>query len=794
MEKRNIFLPSLFILLFVTAVNVSATIFKTNFLGSLESKGAEIAICAYSEGWQLMSVRGSWKECNVEERKFQLVQNGVGFFEGRCVWKTVGTEIEGDIQMQCTKSIMMQSLSVALQIPLHANRGKQWMADGTVFVIPHTGIRHGNLTQCTVPLPLGRTLTMRFDKPMDYTEQNMSQWFDSWALRFGPDQELRQFEVGDRVAFHFSLSASDGLEMKQFNEQVTLREGDDWVRLSNSKDIEAGSALDFSNQNLQQAPAGRYGWLKTHGGTFEFEKRPGKPCRFYGVNLCFSANYPTHEEADKLTDRLVRLGYNSIRVHHHDDTWDKGDADKLDKLDYLLACAMKKGLYVTTDMYVSRSVLWKQLGVDKEGNVGMDLFKTLVGCYEPAYQNWCDFAQRFMEHLNPYTGRKYKDEAGMPLISLINEGGLSMGFSSKAAEPIVQQAYRKFSGKDGKLTHECEDFDEFYDWLEKRIARRCTGFLRNLGCKALITNDNNGYRHGDGESATSLYDYVDNHFYIDHPRFLDRNWALPSSCDNVNPVTYGGPGTFKKHYAKGFSKPYTITEWNFSGPGRYRGLGGILTGALASVQEWDGLWRFAYAHSRESLTDNPDHAPGYFDVATDPLSQASDRASICLFLRGDAMDEKELAMDNETGVLRLSTKRTCGIFASEGKHSAGILTTEISGAPATVCLTSLDGKGLETSRHMLLSHITDIQGDGTMYADEERKILLKWGQGALIEKGEAKITISATKPKKCEVYALDTSGRRTERIPYELTKDGISFTVSTHSGDGQGRIYYEIVR
>ena len=30
-------------------------------------------------------------------------------------------------------------------------------------------------------------------------------------------------------------------------------------------------------------------------------------------------------------------------------------------------------------------------------------------------------------------------------------------------------------------------------------------------------------------------------------------------------------------------KPFTITEWNFSGPGRYRGVGGILTGATAAL-------------------------------------------------------------------------------------------------------------------------------------------------------------------------------------------------------------------
>lgn len=577
-------------------------------------------------------------------------------------------------------------------------------------------------------------------------------------------------------------------------ENTVVEEGPQWVRLRNYKDIVRGSALDFSGQGLQHAPAGRYGWLKARQGAFEFEKRPGRPCRFYGINLCFTANYPTHEVADRLTDRLIRLGYNTIRIHHHDDTWNRGDAEMQDRLDYLLAQAMRKGLYVTTDMYVSRRVTWQELGVDREGEVGMDLFKSLVGCYEPAFENWCQFARRFMEHRNPYTGRMYKDEPGMPLISLINEGELFMGFDSKVGEPIIQQAYREFTGSDERLEAWKGRFEDFQDHLEHRIAERCTAYLRQIGCRALLTNDNNGFRHGEGEAATPLYDYVDNHFYIDHPQFLEQSWRLPSRCDNRNPVTYGGPEMFRKGYAKGFSKPYTITEWNFSGPGRYRGLGGILTGARAAVQDWDGLWRFAYAHSADALEDNEAHYPGYFDVSTDPLSQASDRASICLFLRGDAQSEDQLLLDQQTGVLRLATDRTCGIFAPGGRHEAGVLRAEISGAPATVCLSSLDGRELSRSRHMLLSHITDVQGDHTVYADAERKVLLSWGRGTLIERGRAEISLRLAKPRGLKVYELDTSGRRLGTLPCRRTAEGISFEVSTDSPEGRGRIYYEIAK
>ncbi|MGN0234460.1 MAG: hypothetical protein ACI4B5_08575 [Bacteroidaceae bacterium] len=777
--------------LFLSAQRTAAGI---TFGGGLETEGLELTLSAYSAGWQGLSVRGDWNASRQGERHFRLMSDGKSYFEGTSRYEQRGDSILGEIRLTCTRDISMQSLSIALNVPLTKNRTRTWQADASTFPIPTGQSESGQLCRCCVPLPDGGLLAVDFPAPVRYLEQDLSRWSDTWSLRIGDHQSPRIFAEGEQVSFRFVLSTQGGFQLRNVYEKTIVQEGSQWVRFSNHKDILPGSALDFSRLRLQHAPAGKYGWLKAGDGAFEFERKPGNPYRFYGVNLCFSANYPTHEVADRLTDRLVRLGYNSIRIHHHDDIWGKGDPEMHDRLDYLLAKAIEKGLYVTTDMYVSRRVTWRELGVDREGDVGMDLFKSLVGCFEPAFQNWCRFAREFLEHRNPYTGRSYKDESGLPLLSLINEGELFMGFDSKKDDPIIQQAYRDFVGRDEPLVYGTPGFHAFADELERRIVTRCSAYLREIGCKALLTNDNNGSLHGDGEGTTPLYDYVDNHFYIDHPVFLDKSWQLPSRCNNDNPVTYGGPGIFKKNYAKGFSKPYTITEWNFSGPGRYRGLGGILTGARAAIQEWDGLWRFAYSHSNDDLLDNPESHPGYFDVASDPLLQASDRASVCLFLRGDASEESNLQLEQNTGVLRLDTKRMCGIYATQGKHTAGILTAEISGASATVCLCSLDGKDLSCSRHMLLTHITDVQGDGTQYADSQRKILLQWGRGMFLERGSARITIATSGTKGYKVYETDTTGRRVTTLSCQRDRQGITFTVSTANDRNEGRIYYEICR
>jgi hypothetical protein len=120
---------------------------------------------------------------------------------------------------------------------------------------------------------------------------------------------------------------------------------------------------------------------------------------------------------------------------------------------------------------------------------------------------------------------------------------------------------------------------------------------------------------------------------VDHPEFLEGSWRLPSRCPNTSPIAGGATGGRHLSFTRLLDRPFTITEYNYSGPGRFRAVGGILTGALGALQNWDGIWRFAYSHSREAMF-TPSRL-NYFDMACDPLGQAAERASLCLFLRGD---------------------------------------------------------------------------------------------------------------------------------------------------------------
>ncbi len=454
---------------------------------------------------------------------------------------------------------------------------------------------------------------------------------------------------------------------------LTITAGPDWVPLNLELDIVPGSALDFSRLGWLEAPAGKHGRVIARpDGRFAFEKSPGIARRFYGVNLCFGAQYLKHEEAARLAERLKRLGYNTVRFHHYEGLLVQGqkdtttfDPEKLDQLDFLYAALTRRGIYITTDLFTSRPVTFREIGVDRDGPVGMDHFKVLVPVHEGAWENWKRFSRALLDHVNPYTRRRYVDDPALAWISLINEGNFGNFLSDIRTMPEWKKKWNEWltkryaqrpalaeawgtdlkDGEDaaagtvdlpaglGSGTR-ARDCVEFFTAVDAGMTGRMIAFIREeLGCKALITNNNSWTNHVTGQGVRSLYDYVDDHFYVDHPRFLEKNWQLPSRCQNTSPVALGAAGGRDKSFTRLFSKPFTITEYNYSAPGRFRGVGGILTGALGAMQDWSGIWRFAYSHSREA--DLEPERMDYFNMASDPLGQASERAALCLFLRGD---------------------------------------------------------------------------------------------------------------------------------------------------------------
>ncbi len=649
----------------------------------------------------------------------------------------------------------------------------------------------------------GRTLTFAFQRPIDVRIQDdLLNKMDSVSLWFG-DSSARVRSTGETWRCEFALAANDPVTFSAAK-KLTVGVGSGWTPLEYRKDIVAGSALDLSGQGMIDAPAGKHGWLKGRDGHFFFERRPDVPQRFYGVNMCSRASVPPKDIADMAVTRLVRLGYNAIREHLQDTpfAWRAKpgatfDPVMMDRFDYFMARAFKAGIYVTTDLYSSRDVAWRDLGEEKDGIVPVQALKGLFMLTERGFANWAAFSRDFLEHVNPYTGRAYKDEPGMPFYSLINENPLSMGWHELRTYPVIQDLWKKRFGTDDCARVEENDsrLALFSAEAEERFCTKAKALFAEIGAKALVTDLTCGGTDPAGRAVRNrLFDYADIHLYVDHPKFPVARWKMPAFVGTRNPLRNPNlrPLTIRDSL-EAPSLPFVSSEWSFVGPGRFRGVGGIVTGAAAARDDWAGAWRYTYALMHETIPGGRGFV-GWFDLTGDPLQQAADRAVLCLFLRGDlAVGSKGLRIDSRSGTLAIDTPRTCGGFAESGTISAGALSADIGGVPTTMWVSSVDGNDIAHSRRLVLTHLTDVQAAGTTFGDETRSLLLAWGRTTpMVLNGTAAVSIAMAHPGRYDVFALATDGTRLDAVPASHAKGKLTFRVSVKGPDGKARMLYEI--
>lgn len=565
-------------------------------------------------------------------------------------------------QLTPREDVKLNSLHVSIAVPVNLLTGGAYVANEQRSQFPtefrDVSLRAGSLRSLALVLSDGAELRFGFPEETPVLVQDDRQWSPNFSVRIGPQMGgASVWPAGKSLDLAFTLSAPGGIAL-EYDEPITIQAGRDWLPLDLELDVEAGSALDFTHIVPWHAPAGKLGRVvATAAGQFAFTEQPDQPVRFYGPNLCFSAQYLTHEQSDRLAERMRRLGYNAVRLHHYESllvdrsqgTSTRLNPERLDQLDYLVHACKQRGIYTTTDLFVSRQVFAAELWPGESGDVGMDEFKMAVPVNERAFANYREFAKALLDHVNPYTRLRWAEEPAVAWLSLINEP--NPGNFLGRLTPRLQRDYER-AWKDWLAQQHPEAGDvplptseggnrEHWLWVNVFLADNQRAFYvraerllrEELGCQALLTNLNAWTNPVQMHSVRQIMDYVDDHFYVDHPEFLERPWRLPSRCPNTSPIAAGAPGGRNCAFLRVLDKPFTCSEFNYSGPGRFRGVGGILTGALGALQDWSVIWRFAYSHSRDNLF--VPGAAGYFDMASDPLSQAADRASVCLFRRGD---------------------------------------------------------------------------------------------------------------------------------------------------------------
>jgi hypothetical protein len=200
-----------------------------------------------------------------------------------------------------------------------------------------------------------------------------------------------------------------------------------------------------------EKPAGKHGFVRAEGEQFVTD---AGPIRLNGTNLTGPANFPTHEQADRLAARLARFGLNCVRLHymdadygnfrnekqpgiiaHNPKTQRELDATQLDRLDYLVAALKKQGIYVNVNLHVARQ--WDERdGFPKGGcpwaDKGLDNFEPRMIELQKEY------ARKLLTHPNRYTGLPYADDPCVAMVEINNENALMRQYVSGGIDRLAR--------------------------------------------------------------------------------------------------------------------------------------------------------------------------------------------------------------------------------------------------------------------------------------------------------------------------------------------------------------------
>ena len=438
-----------------------------------------------------------------------------------------------------------------------------------------------------------------------------------------------------------------------------------------------------------EKPAGKGGFVRIENG--RLVDGAGKRLRLLGMNVCFSGNFPTREEAEQTARRLAALGINCVRFHHLDmqkepsGIWDRNyddarhlSAEMLDRLDYFIHQLKQNGVYSDLNLRVMHKYTEADgFGEDRPGtDKGVDNY--LPAMIELQKQ----YARMLLTHRNPYTGNRYVDEPAVALVeitnenslySLWNEGGLLSRFTGEGlsrlptryTDPLrekwnawLRERYataatlrEAWTGAAHQVTDEAfaardvpilqgelsaygraalADAGRFLVQVVGDYMRQMDRFLKeDLAVKAPVIGTQIGF--GTPLDQAGL-DVIDVHSYWHHPLFLGQPWQDPWVVMQQALVNH--PVGAMAVFGLGLEgKPLVCSEYCHPFPNVFAAEQVPITAAYGAFQDMDGLIYFAWSHERQNLRDlaiSPffDHHPHVAKLVTLPFASA-------LFVRGD---------------------------------------------------------------------------------------------------------------------------------------------------------------
>ena len=417
---------------------------------------------------------------------------------------------------------------------------------------------------------------------------------------------------------------------------------------------------------LLDGPAGKDGFIRVENG--HLAKGNGQRIRFWGVHFTDwsrgSVEIPPKDDMPLWASTLARFGVNLVRLHFLDLDSPRGlidasgndsrsfDPQQLDRLDFEVAQFKKRGIYVDLNLNVGRSYKAGD-GVADYARIRWAKGLTL---YDPRLiELEKEYARRLLTHVNPYTGKAWRDEPAVALVEIVNENGLYPGFRAPTAwydDELTAQynawleqhpdrlAKVRTAGspvprlKPQEIASAPKDRYEaeaaFYMDTERRFYEGMSAYLKNeLGAKCPIIGTADHSHTGSPYpmlASLSQLDVVDGHVYWEHPEE-----PPPTDTPMVNDPLHSTVVQLSRTAFAG--KPYTVSETNHPFPNEFASEGIPIIAAYGSFQDWDAI--IMYTFEPKLAPDWKPYVGDPFDISLDPVRMTEMAAGALTFLRGD---------------------------------------------------------------------------------------------------------------------------------------------------------------
>ena len=199
-------------------------------------------------------------------------------------------------------------------------------------------------------------------------------------------------------------------------------------------------------------------------------------------------------------------------------------------------------------------------------------------------------------------------------------GPLELGADESFEAGTVVRPYRSELGR--YTSARIYDLFRFYSGVDEQYFSAMRSFVRDtLGAGAMVTGTAPWWGYLGDTAVQSKMDYVDGHYYWDHPSWPAGQAWSPTGWTITNSPWVNQLAEFSGLASQAVeAKPFTVSEFNHVFPNRHALEGPLLAAAIANLQDWDAIYLFDYAGS---TTDFARTSTGsFFDLAGNPVKLA----------------------------------------------------------------------------------------------------------------------------------------------------------------------------